>query len=354
MAALFEGVWHMVVLIPAYQPDEKLYRLVTDLRDACDYAILIVNDGSSAACAPLFERLQALATVIGYQENRGKGAAIKYALTYVGEHYPAYDGVVIADADGQHLPKDIIRVAEAWAQSPDKLVLGSRRFTGKVPFKSRAGNAITRGVFAISTGVKLHDTQTGLRAFSASRIPEMLAMKGERYDYEINVLLYATRHGIPIEELPIETVYIENNASSHFKPLRDAWRIYRMIFLFVGSSFLAMAVDYVLVILLTALLAKLPDATALLCSTITARLVSSFINYFINRRVVFETRGRSVILRYYLLAAGIWAANYGLLNLTTLILPVSIGKLLVELLLYPVSFLLQRAFVFPVSKEENR
>ena len=345
----------MVILIPAYQPDEKLYNLVRELKAVADYPILIVNDGSSEDRAPLFERLREHADVIGYEGNRGKGAAIKYALVHVQEHYAADEGVITVDADGQHLPVDVMRVTKAWEAAPNKIVLGSRRFTGKVPFKSRFGNAITRGVFAISTGVRLHDTQTGLRAFSVSRIPMMLDMTGDRYEYEINVLLYATRHKIPIEEIPIETVYIEDNASSHFKPVHDAWLIYKMILLFVGSSFASMLVDYVLVIVLTATLSPyLAKAKVLLVSTIAARVVSSLVNYSINRKLVFQNRDRLSMLRYYLVVAGIWAVNYGLLYLVSLAMPVAVGKVLVELLLYPVSFLLQRSFVFPTSKEEIR
>ena len=345
----------MVIVIPAYQPDEKLYNLVKDLKVVADYPILIVNDGSSEDRAPLFERLQKDAVVIGYEGNRGKGAAIKYGLAYIQEHYAADEGVITVDADGQHLPADVMRVCAAWEASPDKIILGSRRFTGKVPFKSRFGNALTRGVFAISTGVRLHDTQTGLRAFAVSRIPMMLDMSGDRYEYEINVLLYATRHKIPIVEIPIETVYIEDNASSHFKPLRDAWLIYKMILLFVGSSFTSMLVDYVLVIVLThAMSPHLAKAKALLVSTIAARVVSSLVNYSINRKLVFQHRDRLSILRYFLVVAGIWAVNYGILYFVSLVMPVAVGKAIVELLLYPVSFLLQRNFVFPNGKEDSR
>lgn len=340
----------MVVVIPAYQPDEKLHRLVLALRERADFPIVIVNDGSDADCAPLFESLEPYATVLSHSVNRGKGAALRTALSYIYEQYPADEGVVTVDADGQHLPEDIVRVSEAWEAAPEKLVLGSRRFTGKVPFKSRFGNTITRLVFAMSTGVKVYDTQTGLRAFGVFRIPGMLEMKGDRYEYEINVLLYATRHRTPILEVPIETVYIENNRSSHFSPVRDAWRIYKMILLFVASSLFTMLVDYALVVGLSSTLRGVPQY--LLISVVAARVISSLINYFINCKLVFEHRSRSSILRYYLLAAGMLCINYGLLLLSTHILPIPVGKLLVELVLYPLSFYIQRKFVFPPESEE--
>ena len=345
----------MVIIIPAYQPDEKLYRLVIKLKAVCNYSIIIVNDGSSEDRKPLFDKLHQHATVLNHATNRGKGASIKTALGFVQEHYGTDEGIVTVDADGQHLPEDVVRVSETWKNAPEKLVLGSRRFTGKVPFKSRAGNAITRFVFRLSTGVKLFDTQTGLRVFSASRIPMMLSMKGNRYEYEINVLLYATRHRVPIEEVPIETVYIANNASSHFQPLRDGWRIYKMIIFFVASSLIAMITDYVLFIIAVAIttMPMLSRETSLLISVFTARVVSSFINYFINRKIVFDYHDKSSVFRYYLLVAAILAANYGLMLLITRFMPAQIGKLFVELLLYPVSFLLQRIFVFPPRNMED-
>ena len=248
------------------------------------------------------------------------------------------------DADGQHLPADVARVSEEWAAHPEALVLGSRRFTGDVPWRSRTGNAITRAVFRLSTGVAVFDTQTGLRAFAVSRIPMMLEMRGERYEYEINVLLYATRQRIPIREVTIETVYIADNASSHFHPLRDSWRIYKMILLFVASSLLSALVDYVLVLAFSAVFAM--QAQGLLLSVVLARVISSFLNYMLNRKFVFGDRSRRSVLRYYLVAAGILLANYGLLSALSAVLPLALAKLLVELALYPLSFYLQRKFVF--------
>ena len=340
----------MVVIIPAYQPDEKLYRLVLDLHEQTDYDLVIVDDGSDRDCKDLFASLEPYAKVLKHPQNRGKGAALKTALSYIYERYPADEGIVTIDADGQHLPEDIIRVSKVWEAEPEKLVLGSRRFTGAVPFKSRAGNAITRFVFALSTGVKVFDTQTGLRAFGAFRIPMMLEMKGDRYEYEINVLLYATRHRIPIQEVTIQTVYIEDNKSSHFNPFRDAWRIYKMILFFVASSLVAMLLDYVLLLLLSS--ATKGMAQSLLISVVGARILSSLTNYFMNCKLVFEHRSKTSIARYYLLVAGILAVNYGLMVLITHVMPLAVGKILVELALYPLSFFLQRKYVVPPESEE--
>ena len=341
----------MIVLIPAYQPDQKLVRLVDALKRETDYDIVIVNDGSDADRAPIFAALSGSCTVLNHDVNKGKGAAIKTALAYIYDECPDADAVVTVDADGQHLVKDIVRVCEDLAQHPDALVLGSRRFTGKVPFKSRAGNAITRVVFKLSTGVHVYDTQTGLRAFSRERIPAMIGMKGDRYEYEINVLLYATKHHIPIREVTIDTVYIDDNASSHFHPLRDAWRIYKMILLFVLSSITAAVLDYVLLLLFSAW-TQGAIAQWLLVSVVSARVVSSLVNYLMNRSLVFESKGNGSIPRYYLVALLILGLNYALMSLAVELMPLAVGKIAVEAVLYPLSFFLQRKFVFVSGREK--
>ena len=275
-------------------------------------------------------------------------------MAYIKDHADPDDGVVTVDADGQHLVKDIIRVCDDWKEHKDALVLGSRRFTGKVPFKSMAGNAITRFVFMISTGVKVYDTQTGLRAFAVDRIPLMMDMQGDRYEYEINVLLYSTRRKIPIREVVIDTVYIQDNASSHFHPLKDAWRIYKMIFLFVGSSVASFLLDYGLFNLLRIAPVRglfATEQTATLFAEIVARVCSSLFNYKINKELVFEGKGKACIVRYFILAAAIMGVDYLLLSLFSRIVPVFVAKIISGLICYPISFLMQRAFVFKEKKD---
>lgn len=344
----------MIVVIPAYQPDEKLLHTVAEILEKTDYSIVVVDDGSADACQKWFEQLPEAVTVLHHEVNRGKGAALKTAYTYIAANYPATEGIVTVDADGQHLTHDIVRVCEDWKANPSALVLGSRRFTGKVPFKSMAGNTITRFVFRISTGVKVYDTQTGLRAFAVSRVPMMLEMKGDRYEHEINVLLYATRHRVPIREVTIDTVYIEDNASSHFHPLRDGWRIYKMILLFAASSLIAFVVDYILALVLKPLFVACDLPKALLLGTAVARIVSSLCNYFINRKWVFENRSKGAILRYYLLVIVIYALNYALLWAAEKIgVPYWLSLLLAQIICYPLSFWCQRKFVFTETGEAN-
>ncbi len=342
----------MMIVIPAYQPDEKLAGVVDALLNKTDFPIVIVDDGSRPDCQTLFAALEEKerVTVLHHEVNRGKGAAMKTAFQYIYDHCPQAEGVITVDADGQHLPDDVLRVAEAFRAHRDALVTGSRRFTGKVPFKSRAGNAITRFVFAVSTGVKVYDTQTGLRAFSRDNIPRMLSLKGDRYEYEISQLLFCCREMIPIVEVPIETVYIEDNASSHFRALRDGWRIYKMILMFVSSSILSFLFEYILFLLLSWLTKNW--AVSLLFSTAVSRVLSAVFNYSLNKRLVFETDNKTSFLRYVVLAVFIFGIHYGLLYLFTVIcgIPKWLAYIIVQLIVYPMSFVLQRKFVFVKDK----
>ena len=340
----------MIVLIPAYEPDDKLKKLVKELREACDHDIVIVDDGSSEHCRPVFVALENVCTILHHPENKGKGAAIKTGLRYISRHFSADEGIITADADGQHLVRDILRVADEWKQHPNDLILGSRRFTGRVPLRSLAGNAFTRFVFHACTGIRVYDTQTGLRAFSCSCIPSFLALEGDRYEFEINMLLYAGRLGIRIRELTIETVYIEENCASHFRPLRDGWRIYKMILFFAASSIISFLIDYLAFILLSVLTrGRLRDW--LLISECGARILSAYCNYRINKNVVFRNSSRGSLLRYALTALLILTLNYLLMLMLTRIIPYPIAKILVEMLLYPLSFYIQRKIVFPIGEQ---
>ena len=211
----------VAILIPAYDPDEKLVSLVAALRPAFPHLVL-VDDGSTRGrdCLGLVrDRVDAL---LVHGVNRGKGAALRTGLAWIREHLPAVRVVVTADSDGQHRPADIRRVAEAALGHPDGLVLGVREFSGKVPFRSRLGNIWTRVLFRLLTGLPVRDTQTGLRGIPRGLVDRLLAIPGDRYEYEIRMLVDARRHAAPPLQVPIETVYLEGNGSSHFRPFRDA------------------------------------------------------------------------------------------------------------------------------------
>ena len=336
----------MHILIPAYMPDERLPELILQLKAESDDPILIVDDGSGPSCAAVFDRVTSLGCrVIRLDTNRGKGYALRVGLAAIKEEGET-EGVVCADCDGQHRAEDIRKLADDLRTGEPGILLGSRSFTGKVPARSRAGNRFTSISFYLATGRYLKDTQTGLRGYPADLLPFLLRVRGDRYEYELNLLLDAASAGIPIRELPIATVYLDGNRSSHFRPLADSVRVYLPILRFGISSAAGAVVDWAGVLLL------FRQTDNLFLSVCLSRVASATVNFLINRYYVFGKSGKyrtaSSALRYFLLAALILACNYAMLFFLTEILPIPIvpAKLITETLLFFASYFLQRSVVF--------
>jgi glycosyltransferase involved in cell wall biosynthesis len=231
-ADLQERLRRIAVLIPCWQPDQRLIELVESLARFSFQAIVVVNDGSEAEYDAIFERVRAIpsAVVLRHERNRGTGRAVKTAMQYALNSLPKAAGVVTADADGQHAVSDIVHVAEAIAADGTAPVLGSRRFGPGVPLRSRFGNILTKYVFLALSGHRFADTQCGLRGIPLRWVPAMLAVKGDRYEFVMSSLAEMCRLGIPPRQMPIETIYFRRNRSSHFKPVRDSIRIYFNLF----------------------------------------------------------------------------------------------------------------------------
>ncbi|HEY0000638.1 MAG TPA: glycosyltransferase family 2 protein [Actinoplanes sp.] len=212
----------MLLLLPVYQPGAHLPALIDEIRAAVpDLPIVVVDDGSDDT--RVVDSLTGC-TVLKHRVNLGKGTALKTGL----REAAALGGtdVVCADADGQHSVDDILRVA-ARCRETRRMVLGARRIDDQMPLRSRFGNTVTQALFRAATGREVQDTQTGLRAYPADLLDWLLAVPGEQFEYEMNVLLYAARDGHPIEQVEIATTYLEDNASSHFGSITDAVRVYR-------------------------------------------------------------------------------------------------------------------------------
>ena len=218
------------VLIPAYNPGASLPALAEKLSGRFS-RIVIVDDGSTAGRDAIAEASRYAEKVLVHPVNRGKGAAIKTGLSYLGSC-----DVVTADADGQHTFEDIARVADALSGHRGGLVLGVRAFSGKVPLRSRFGNWWTRRFFRLLTGIDVADTQTGLRGIPAPLVERVASLPGERYEYEMVMLADARNHREPPLQVPIATVYIDGNSASHFSPLADTFRIYGALFRFLRRS----------------------------------------------------------------------------------------------------------------------
>ena len=219
----------VAILIPAYEPDEKLLDLIAKLQGVFAY-LVVVDDGSTRG-QEIFTSLRGqVDALLVHAVNRGKGAALKTGFAWVRHHLPEVKGVVTADADGQHLLEDILRVAEAVSCHPGGLVLGVRQFeVRKMPFRSRWGNAWARIETRLATGIGILDTQTGLRGIPMGLMDRLLAIPGDRYEYEMNMLLDVRHHPAPPLQIPIQAVYLNGNKSSHFRPLRDSLLTQRVL-----------------------------------------------------------------------------------------------------------------------------
>ena len=342
----------MYVLIPAYQPDARLPRLILELhRTDPSTKIVVVDDGSGQKFSDIFEAsATAGAHVISYEHNRGKGYALREGFTWIRDVAgDSPECVVTADADGQHTLNDIFRVGRTCTDT-GKSVLGVREFVGHVPARSRIGNTATSALFWLATGWKLKDTQTGLRAFPVALLPELLKVQGDRYEYELRVLLHLAKFRHPVTQIPIETIYEAGNPTSHFRPLQDSARIWAPLLKFAASSGVATVIDYVLVLVLNAL------TGALFFPVIAARLVSASVNFAMNRRV-FEATGVSLrrsALRYAALAVAVVAGSYTMLAVLTGIgMPLWIAKIIADTTMYLVSYSAQSRYVFAPAQDQS-
>ena len=337
------------ILIPAYQPGAALPRLVRQLTELGFRHILVVDDGSEEEYQGLFSLTAKWgAEVVHHEVNRGKGAALRTGIEETMKRFPEDQGIITADADGQHLPKDILVVSEALAEDPLSLVLGVRDFDGpEVPWKSRFGNRATRTFFRLSSGRSVSDTQTGLRGFSASLYPELLKIEGNRYEYEMHMLEDLAEQ-VPFHEVPIETVYENKNAGSHFRPIMDSIRVYGRPLKFALSSLSSSVLDILLFWLLLLIL-PLAEAAAITTATVIARLCSGAANFLINHYFCFRSDQdlRTTGVRYGILFFAQMALSAALVNLITSLLPAAVvAKMLVDTALFFLSYHIQKRWVF--------
>jgi glycosyltransferase involved in cell wall biosynthesis len=340
----FQGV---ATLIPAFNPDKRLLDLVRALREAGCENLVVVNDGSDPQCQEIFDTLRNNdVTVIAHEKNQGKGAALKTGFSAITIHYGSLRGVLTADADGQHLPQDIARLAAAAANRPDAIHLGCRSFEKGTPLRSLIGNRATAFFMAFVHGIRLSDTQTGLRYLPADVLPALQELDADGYEFELQCLIRARQLGTELAELPIRTVYIDDNASSHFMPVKDSFRIYAVLFRFGGSSVVCFGIDIGLFTILHM------SGAGVVQATITARIVSGLANFSINKFLVFRRREVDGTVRQALGYVSLWLilmfASASIVSIvdshhTALVVTV---KMLVDVSLFLLSYFVQSRFVF--------
>lgn len=351
------------VIIPAYKPDHKLIGTLDALVKAGFTDVLVVDDGSGGQFEPVFRQVKRFpqCTLLRHPANRGKGAALKTAMAWFVRNRPGQAGVVTADADGQHLAEDVAAVSRAMLDS-GHVVLGVRDFSNpSVPRTSRMGNRITIAVFRLFFGMKISDTQTGLRAVPRRYLAEIAGARGERYEFETHMLFLMNRNRIPVDEVKIATVYLEENRSSHFRVVRDSVRIYALILEYLFSSAAASVIDALAFYLfkrfgVAAFLPIPPTFTA----AFLARVISSLVNYLVNARVVFGGRAnRRSLARYYILAAVQIALSASLVFLAEHVLAITspalstLVKIVIDVVLFFFSFRVQHRWVFRDKTQEK-
>ena len=345
-------------MIPALNPGNSLTTYVDTLISKGYGHILVIDDGSRDEFRPVFDALEKKTecTILRHGINLGKGRALKDAMKYYLENFSgSLNGMITVDSDGQHTVPDVDKVAHALDEHPLSLVLGARDFATKnVPWKSSFGNKCTRIIMKLFIGGDIHDTQTGLRGIPNSLIERYSDLTGDRFEYETVMLMDAIRSKTPITEVTIETVYIDGNSETHFHPVIDSFKIYRVIlgtFLkYLLSSLSSFVVDYGIFCALVFILQKtdMTQSRLVWISTAIARICSSLFNYTVNRNVVFQSkRGNITILMYYTLCIAQAACSAALVSLIgSAHLPVQWAKILVDSILFMISYRIQKSIIF--------
>lgn len=338
------------VVIPTLDPNEKIMEEFMEKLLKSFSNVLVVNDGSKEIHNKYFESLEKRGVIVLKNHiNYGKGRSLKTALNYILNEYPKIKAIVTADSDGQHSVEDIIKVGKATIDNPHAYVLGARDFKkSNVPFKSRYGNIITRNVFKIFIGLNITDTQTGLRGMSPEVAKKFLDTSGERFEYESNTLIECKEKDIDIIEETIETIYINDNSESHFNPLKDSIRIYKLFIKYILSAISSFALD---ILLFAIFMNVLPSSVEhkIIVSTVMARVISSLYNYFINSKMVFKKAGNNAIIKYFILVIiQMFASGFlvDLLSKNVFSFNPTLIKIIVDSVIFIVNFFVQREWVF--------
>lgn len=342
------------LVVPAYNPDEKLFLDFLDKAVEEFSNIIVINDGSNVNCDSIFSKIESqypVVKILKHSVNLGKGRALKTAFnTYLNE-YPDCIGIVQADCDGQHCIEDVIACANSLKENQNCLILGARNFDEKdVPKKSKYGNKLTRWIFKLFIGITIKDTQTGLRAIGNELLKQFISTFGERYEYETNILIDCKTNNIEIKEVPIKTIYIEKNQTSKFNPIKDSLMIYKLFAKYIFSSLSAFVIDIILFSLFIKLFTNinLDYKTKILLATVSARIISSLYNFKINAKMVFKNMTKSSYIKYAILVLiQMFVSAFGVTYLSRRIgIDLTGIKIFVDMVIFMVNFVVQREFVF--------
>jgi len=339
---------NLAILIPTYNPNQNLIGLIKSLSLYEWDEIIVVNDGSSNKSIKIFDNLKNInnVKVINHLNNQGKGAALKTGIKYLNQKKSNLDGLITADSDGQHLVEDIKKIAESTINRKNDVIFGVRSFEEGVPLKSKLGNKITQHLLYLFNDISIDDSQTGLRYLPASILNQLLALPGNKYEYELECLFAIKNLRYTITQIQINTVYIDENSGSHFRPIIDSARIYLVFARFSLSSLLSFALDITLFAIFLSYL------DSILSATLMARMISGVFNFTLNKVIVFKGGKNNNNLKQLLGYIILWATLAMLSGLivssvegvsTNLIIPFKIS---VDLLLFLIAFYIQKNIIF--------
>jgi glycosyltransferase involved in cell wall biosynthesis len=337
-----------IIIIPAYQPGQELVKLIEELVFDPQQKIIVVDDGSTGRSRDIFDHLSRHSKqveILHHAVNLGKGQALKTAFNHFLVRYATdHPGVVTADADGQHVTEDILQVCSALEKHPQAICLGSRILDADVPFKRRVGNKLTIQIFKLVTGVRLMDTQTGLRGIPTAFLSELLHSAETGYDFELDMLIRAARQGFQFLEIPIQTIYMEGNRGSHFNYFRDSFKIYFVFLRFSMLSLATAAIDYLVFVIAFWFLHNI------LIGIILARLVAGTFQFTLGKIWVFKSSNKAIgeVVKYIALVFGLMVLSYGLITpmVTYLNLSPYISKVIAEGSIFLLSFAAQNILVY--------
>lgn len=344
-----------IIAIPSLNPDEKLIKLVQDLRNEVSECspIILVNDGSDANTLAIFNQLAVDPNIhlLTHDENIGKGQALRTAFDYVRKEFPEMSAVVTVDGDGQHTPLDISNCLQEYYSTSYSVILGCRNFDKEsVPFRSRFGNLFSRGTLRLFHGINISDTQTGLRVIPLRILGDLLKVEGNRYEYEMNMLLFFKDQDISIVETPISTVYLDNNESSHFNPLIDSIKIYKTFFKYSLSAIFSFLIDILLFAIFVFLLSNWIQNYYIIAATIFARFGSACFNFLANKYLVFKNKQSSrSVYRYTVLFVAEMMTSAFLVQTMVSVLSFDLEwviKIPVDALIFCIGFYIQKNWVF--------
>lgn len=271
-------------------------------------------------------------------------------MNHILVEHPDCIGVVTADADGQHSATDILKIAAELGAKPDSVVFGARQFGHDVPLRSRFGNLVSRYAYRFFIGLNLSDTQTGLRSLPRSLLAPCLSIRANRYEFETEQLVVIKTVGMPIREIPIETIYIDDNRASHFRPVLDSAQIYFVLLRYIGSSLITEAVD---IVVFATMMAWSSD---LVFSNTIGRMVAIWAQFTLLQKFVFRSRGNVKMFAAYLglvVVSGIVSTALQIQIANVVPFPVP-AKILAEVSVFLFNFLFLRDLVFGASVNATR